>query len=109
MTIRRRLQIGNLRNDFRFDPNNVAFRFSGHGCKCAGLPPDLLKAGQQRAECLVIETRSNPTTIDQLALVELADQQRAEGASLLVGQAIPADDELILTDTFGFDSHRAAA
>src|SRR5689334_14927847 len=79
------------------------------GRKRAGIAAQPLQLRRQRSKCLRVKPRTDAAAIDQLAPLELAEQQGPEVPALLVRQAIAADDELVLADALGLDPVEAAA
>src|SRR5690606_37887424 len=107
--VRRGFEIGDLRDEFGLNPYHIAPRLGRRGGEGAVRPLQPFEARQQRTESLVAEACADSPAIDQLAgPVELAHQQRPEGAAGLVEQAIAADDELVAADALRLDPHRTA-
>src|SRR5262245_60041123 len=109
MAIRRGFHVGDLHNDLRGDPDRPVPGLGGRFEERTGSAPQAFKPGQQRGEGVLFEARADPAAIDQLAVLELAEQEGAEGAAGLVRQAVAANDEFILADAFALDPEAAAA
>src|SRR4051812_25627549 len=100
--VRRALGKGDLRHESWLHPTRIAGDVARSIDERAGLTAQL---GEPRAEIIErigIKARADAPAIVQFAALELAQQQRGECAALLVGDAIAADDELLVAEALYF-------
>src|SRR5690242_11160326 len=103
MAIGRCFHVGDLHDNLGRYPDGVSPGLNRRLRERAGLAFQALEPGHQGGERVVVEARANPTAVDQLAVLELAEEERPESTAGLVRQAVAADDEFVLTGAFALD------
>ena len=98
--VRRPLGEGDLRHELGLDPVRIAGDGARDVDERARLAPQLSKLRAEVVERGAVEAGADAAAIVQLAVLELAEQQRGERAALLVGDAVAADDELVAAEAF---------
>ncbi len=73
------------------------------------LAPQLGELGAEVVQRRAVKAGADAPAIMQLAAFELAEQQGSERAALLVGDAVAADDELLVAEAFALQPAQRAA
>ena len=107
-SVTRPLGKGDLRDELRLEPHRALALLARHLLEGRARALERLELPREPVEVGRVEAGADLAGIDQLAVLERAEQQRGERLALHVGAAIAADHEFLAAQAFDLEPVLAA-